>query len=542
MTSPFSSGDQIAGYFRDSGGDEQDLSVERQVTEFRRWLVENDLREGNLFTDPARPGSTIVGRQGFQTMIRHFRSGQAEEKGLAVWRSNRFGRNTNDSQFYKADIRRRGYVIHSLTDKIPPDRYGQLIEYLLDWKDQEFLETLSIDVASGLRHIVETYGAVPGTPPRGFVRQPVNVGTRRNGQPHILHRWVPDETMTPLVRRAYQMLLEGSPLINIQTATGLYGALNSWTTFFRNPLYKGELHYKDLVVEHYCEPVVDLVTWERAQRILDRRAGRRTLTDSERTPELHPRRVASPWLLSGLARCARCTAPLNGHVVNDYPYYACSRSIRRRDCDAVKIPARSLEEHILQAIRNLLADPAAIEAAQSLRMQQYEQEVSEFPARRSEISTRLENLRRQIARLTDAVAEHGHSAALLDKLTALEVQEYELNDELAQIDILLRTRPEPVSSKRIRRLAERFEAVMSTGGPEEQRQALAGWIPRLHVERFDKKTILVGMDVYIPPTPGPDPPAGGSGIVAQRLTPPRGHLLVALQFRIPIVRKKYTRR
>jgi len=200
---PFPPGDRVAGYFRDSGGDEQDLSIERQVSEFRRWLGENGLHEGQLFTDAARPGSTVVGRAGFQAMLRHFRSGDAAESGLVVWRSNRFGRNTNESQFYKADIRRRGYTIYSLTDKIPPDRYGQVIEYLLDWKDQEFLETLSEDVASGLRHIVETYGAMPGTPPRGFLRQPITVGTRRSGQPHVLHRWVPDETMIPLVRRAY---------------------------------------------------------------------------------------------------------------------------------------------------------------------------------------------------------------------------------------------------------------------------------------------------------------------------------------------------
>ena len=37
---PFPPGALVAGYFRDSGGDEQDLSVERQIGEFRRWLVQ----------------------------------------------------------------------------------------------------------------------------------------------------------------------------------------------------------------------------------------------------------------------------------------------------------------------------------------------------------------------------------------------------------------------------------------------------------------------------------------------------------------------
>lgn len=539
---PFNLGDPVAGYFRDSGGDEQDLSVERQVSEFRRWLGENGLHEGALFKDAARPGSSTVGRAGFQSMLRHFRSGQAEEKGLVVWRSNRFGRNTNESQFYKADIRRRGYIIHSLTDQIPQDRYGQLIEYLLDWKDQEFLETLSEDVASGLRLIVETYGAVPGTPPRGFLRQPVEVGQRRDGRPHILHRWAPDETMTPLVQRAYQMLLDGAPLATIQTVTGLYSSLNSWTTFFRNPLYKGVLHYKDLVIENYCAPVVDPATWERAQRILDARAGRRRMSNSEKVPSLHPRRVASPWLLSGLARCAQCDAPLNGHVIKTWQYYACSRSIRRRDCSAVKIPARPLEEQVIRSIRSLLADPDALDAAQVEHLQQYEQAAADFPARRQEIVARLSNLRRQISRTTEAISAHGHSPALLNKLTALETQEYELKDELARIEVLLQARPEPVTPQRLRRLSDRLDAALANGSPEEQRQALAGWVHKLTVERVDAQ-ILVWLEVYLPPLPGPDPPGGRRGGNVVLHTPSVwGHLPVALQFEIQIVRKKYTRR
>jgi DNA invertase Pin-like site-specific DNA recombinase len=549
-TPPFPPGDQVAGYFRDSGGDEQDLSVERQVAEFRRWLGENGLHEGQLFTDAARPGSTVVGRAGFQAMLRHFRAGDAAESGLIVWRSNRFGRNTNESQFYKADIRRRGYIIYSLTDKIPPDRYGQVIEYLLDWKDQEFLETLSEDVASGLRHIVETYGAMPGTPPRGFLRQPITVGTRRSGQPHVLHRWVPDETLLPLVRRAYQMLLDGASLIKIQTVTGLYGSLNSWATFFRNPLYKGVLHFKDLVIENYCEPVVDPVTWEQAQRILDLRAGRRHLNaddpsldaaEQARRIAQHPRRMASPWLLSGLARCARCGAPLNGHVILDHTYYECSRSVRRKDCSATKIPSVPLEAAVLEQIRKLLASPEVLQAYETDHLADYERTIGEFPARRQELAARLGNLRRQISRLTNAIMDHGHSPALLDKLTALETQEYELNDELAQLDILLRAKPEPLSPRRIQRLAEHFEVILYKGSPEEQRKALAGWILKLLVERQDKHSILVYMEVYVPPLPGPDPP-GGHRKLTQHPPSAWGHLLVALEFSIPIIRKQSNRR
>lgn len=518
--SPFSPGDQVAGYFRDSGGDEQDLSVDRQLAEFRSWLEDNQLREGSIFVDKARPGSSTIGRVGFQDMISHFRSGLADEKGLAIWRSNRFSRNADDSQFYKADIRRRGYQIHSLTDKIPQDRYGQIIEYLLDWKDQDFLESLSEDVTSGLHHIVETYGAMPGIPPRGFKREPVNIGNRRDGKPHILHRWVPDPSMSPLVRRAFSMLLDGASLANIQTVTGLYNSLNSFITFFRNPLYKGELHYKDLVIENYCEAIVDPAVWERAQLLLRKRAGRSSLHGSEHNPEAHPRRMASPWLLSGIARCARCNSPLNVHVLKNYTYYRCSRAVRNRDCDAINIPAGTLELEVIEHIRDLLSDPDALAAAQQRQFMEFQEAASEFPARRKEIVTRLENLRRQISRLADAVAEHGHSAALLEKLTALETQEYELKDEQAQIDILLRSQPEAINPQRIQRLTQQFDLLLVTGTPDQKRQALAGWIYRLDVDRIDKKRILVGLDIFIPPYPGPDPPRKNIGL---RIVPPWGH-------------------
>ena len=151
-----------------------------------------------------------------------------------------------------------------------------------------------------------------------------------------------------------------------------------------------------------------------------------------------------------------------------------------------------------------------------------------------------ENLHRQISRLTDAIVERGHSTALLDKLIILETQEYELNNELAQIDILLQAKPELFDPHRIKLLAERFEATMATGIPEEQRKVLAGWISKLLVER-QGKSIIVSMELYVPPIPGPDPPTRKQYVVQHPGTP-RGHLLVALQFVIPIIRKKCTRR
>lgn len=541
---PFPPGSLVAFYSRDSGGDEQDLSIQRQVNEFQRWCAEHNLLPGQIFADEARPGSSVVGRAEFLRMVRHFRSGGAREAGLVVWRFSRFGRNASDRKYYKADIRRLGYTIHSLSDAIPGDRFGALIEDVLDWKDEYFLEELSEEVASGLRNIVATYGAVPGTPPRGFMRQPVNVGQRRDGSPHILHRWVPDPTMTGLVRRAFHMLVRGQTLREIHLAAGLYRSINSYTTFFRNPLYKGELRYKDLVIPDYCDPVVDPAVWERAQRILDARAGRKhthrpELVEGRIEPvnSLHPRRVVSPWLLSGLARCARCSAPLNGHVIKKWTYYTCSAAKRRRDCDALKIPAPHLENIVTGQIRKLLDNPDALASLHGERMQAYLQTAEQLPARQKELDTRLANLRRGITNLTAAIAEHGHSPALLAQLTALEVQEYELKDEREQLHSLLKSKPVPLTPERIRSLRTRFDRVLAKGSDDEKRQLMAGWVHTLQAER-DGNTIRAYLELYLPPT-GPDPP---DRTVVLHSEPPWGHSLVALQITEPIQRKPYKKR
>lgn len=118
-TQPFPPGSLVAAYFRDSGGETQDLSISQQEAHFKIWLTENGLAAGAVFRDAARPGSSVAGRQAFHDMMHHFRNG-ATEAGLVIWSYSRFARDFDDAQFYRADIRRRGYLFYSLFQSTPP--------------------------------------------------------------------------------------------------------------------------------------------------------------------------------------------------------------------------------------------------------------------------------------------------------------------------------------------------------------------------------------------------------------------------------------
>lgn len=87
---------------------------------------------------------------------------------------------------------------------------------------------------------------------------------------------------------------------------------------------------------------------------------------------------------------------VNGHIIKEWTYYACSRAIRRHDCDAVKIPSTQLEKSVTNAIREYLSNPNVPEALQSERMKEYSQATEQFPKRYAEIENRLVTIRRQI--------------------------------------------------------------------------------------------------------------------------------------------------
>ncbi|HEX9596015.1 MAG TPA: recombinase family protein, partial [Anaerolineales bacterium] len=349
--SPFLPGSRVAAYLRDSGHEEQELSIAQQEAEIRRWCENHQLVLTKIFRDEARPGSSVVGRQQFQEMIRYFREG-AQEQGVLIWKFSRFARDQDDSQFYKADLRRRGYIVHALMDKIPGGPEGRFFEAALDWMNQKFLDDLSEDVKRGLRHLVEQYGCVPGVPPRGIRRVPVVIGKRRDGREHVAHRWEPDPAWVGRVRQAFELKAQGASLDTIRRETGLYRSVNSYKTFFTNKIWLGILEYgAEVVIVDYCEPVITQALWERVQVRLREHAQKQHV----HSDRLHPRRKNSRFLLSGLVFCPRCGSAFSGSTSKNgygqtYERYGCGRRKRRGDCDMPWLPRFGLEKAVIEQL------------------------------------------------------------------------------------------------------------------------------------------------------------------------------------------------
>jgi site-specific DNA recombinase len=500
MTSPFTPGNLVAAYFRDSGGDTQELSISQQENAFHTWCTQNGLVPGAVFKDAARPGSSVIGRTGFHDMVHHFRSGQAKETGLVIWSYSRFARDFDDAQFYRADLRRRGYAFHSLNDDIPDGSIGRLFEAVIDWKNEQFLEDLSRDTRRGLGDLVKNYGAVPGTPPRGFKREPVVIGKRRDGHDHVVHRWVPDPDVIPKVRQAFAMRAAGKPLSEIHDTTHLYGSINSYKTFFTNRLYIGILDYGDQVFENYCEPMVDRPTWDAVQMIIQQYAAQMNMRSGS---SRHPRRINSRYLLSGLLYCERCGSPmfgasspqLSGKICDRY---ACTRAQRCRDCDMQPVPRKPVDQLVLNTLQEYILLPDVLEQHQQILETDQRQGEQRLAGERSEIRAQLVGIRRKIQNITAAIAESGHTRAMLEKLAGLEAEETSALAQATQLDQRINQPVFKATPDQFAQWATNIGAAIENAELETLQHILRGFIQRIVVDRQENQ-IIVRMLYYYPP-------------------------------------------
>lgn len=484
-STPFPANTRLAAYLRDSGGDDQDLSIEQQEQAVRTWCAKNSLTLTRIFKDEAAPGSSTLGRTAFQEMIRYFHSGQVDEAGIVVWKFSRFAREINDSQFFKADLRRLGFTVHSLNDSIPEGLDGQFFEAAIDWMNAKYLDDLKTDVKRGVHHLVDQYGALGGLPPVGFIRSPVDLGAHRDGTPHIVHRWVPDPDKWELCRLAWQMRTNGATYTQIHAATHLYRSNASYRDFFTNRLYLGELKYGDQTILDYAPALITPEIWDRVQKISLGRSHRATIESS------HGRK--SSFRLSGLVHCAACGSPMYGSVIQfrirdrdkgAYGYYACTLQNRTsgRECNAKKIPKIPLEDAVLKKTFDYLRSQEVIPIILGeLNNQNTNQSQTDHAAEKIKAQQKA-SVQRRIGNIMNAIEVRGLSETLSARLDELEAEKQKLEKEI---------KPSPAPGKtynlnRVLELLEELEERLKTWPPADANNFFRYITNGIYVERIDK--------------------------------------------------------
>jgi DNA invertase Pin-like site-specific DNA recombinase len=216
---PYPPGSLVWGYLRDSGGDAQEQSVPQQKAELTSYCQHYGLVIAHIFADVAKSAASVVGRDAFLDMVDMSADADLRPDGLLLWNFARFARDLDDSSYYKALLRRNGLIIHSLTDPIPDGIYGRIVETIIDIANEEKRRQTARDVKRALKAIFQQ-GYSFGVPPRGYLREQVVIGRKRDGSERKGSRWVPDPEVWDLVKLAWQLRAEGRTYEVIQKATG----------------------------------------------------------------------------------------------------------------------------------------------------------------------------------------------------------------------------------------------------------------------------------------------------------------------------------
>jgi site-specific DNA recombinase len=412
---PLPEGSLVIAYLRVSG----DIQKERgtimgQREELDRYVRAHKLRMAQpAFVDEAKAGSSVAPRDGFQAMLAFARQEPRPCDGIVFWSWSRFARDQDDAHFYKADLRRRGYTLISLSDGIPSDTgFDYVIESLIHWKDQEYLAQLAADTKRGL-HLIARKGFAPGGfPPRGYKATHTQIDL--GGKSRRVAQWVPDPAWAPAVKRAFEMKAHGATTKQILQETRLFNTTNSLTWFWRNKTYLGFRKCGDLEIPAAHEPLVSQELWDQVQARLHDRPQR----GCPWAPGAHPKQKVSSYLLSGLIRCGQCGSAMIGsrdrlRSGSEFRFYVCGKRKRSgiAGCPSGKLNAAAVEDAVMGFVMGRLL--RAGYARELLEATVAELNGQSEPRRRerARLERQLSEVNRAIYHLLNAVEKDGSQAA-----------------------------------------------------------------------------------------------------------------------------------
>lgn len=376
------------GVYKRVSDDEQ--HVENQALEIERYVTQHMLSVVEEYSDEGWCGEIPVRRRpDGARMLRDAQAGKIDT--VLVYSISRLGREMLDSIGVVKELQRE-YGISFISIKEPVDTRtpaGMLmLQQFAAWAEWE-RATILERTALGSERIAREGRWVGGKWPYGY-----RVNSDR--------RLEEDPVTAPIVRRMYALYIEGltgyqiAALLNAESiptpnatkgvnkdvSRGWYGEVV--LDILKSRTYIGEASYrkrqtirKEGVVLGLepsaaerqilipCPPLIDTEAWERAQS--------RIAQNKHKCGHNASRR----FLLSGLLRCGCCGlhyigAGAVGCMGKKYTYYRCNgRTHRENYCpNAMNLRAEELEEHVWNAVADLLSHPGKVIERLKERIQQ----------------------------------------------------------------------------------------------------------------------------------------------------------------------------
>lgn len=428
--------DRVAIYIRwstEDQGDGTSLEVQQEACSHfilsQGWTLRKDL----VFIDDGYSGGNL--RRPAITALRRAVAG-AQVDCVVVFKLDRLSRSVVDTvNLVLEEWESRCYCKSAREPIDTATPAGKMFFYLLasyaEWERSVIRERTA---GGRLQKAAQGFWAV-GRPPYGY---------RVDQHKHL----VTDAAEAAVVKAIYAAYLKGRTMGDIVQQLRSEGAPapggpGAWSKEFVRrvlglPIYTGLLQYgKSPVNPRYgrdqsaprrlrgvtpavslagaAPVIIDQRTYEAVQHLKAQRDARKTRSSG--------RAYSSPWLLSGIAKCARCGASFYARAshAGRHPYYYCTGRKGKLPCDCVMIPVQMLDEWFVQELKRVYGD------------QVRRQEV--FCSLEAEQAGRLAALQASLEATQAAVAQLDKERAVIRRrFRADEISAHEYRQFLAEID------------------------------------------------------------------------------------------------------------
>lgn len=365
---------------RDDNMDTESNSIQNQKKILQKAAKEKGYADTLFFVDDGITGTTMK-RPGFQKMITAIEAGYIS--AVFVKDLSRLGRN---------------YIeVGKLTEEFFPEHDVRLIAVSdgvdSDEGDNEFTPFRNImnewyakDISKKRKIVNKMKGnaGIPlSQPPYGYIKNPDDS-----------RFWVIDPEAADVVRRIYDMALEGYGLAEITNALGVDGIVNP-TYYWRSkgvnrsgskstlePTKWGHTTIKKiLTLQEYCGDVINFKSYSKSYKmkrrienpeenraiflnvhepIIDRATWEKVQTMQKGTRRKKPTVTQEPSVFSGRLKCPECGGNLNFHFNqknHDIKYFSCqNHNSGLRKCSATHyIRLDFLEQVVLYEVNRLAA-------------------------------------------------------------------------------------------------------------------------------------------------------------------------------------------
>ena len=338
-----------------------DLSVSAQLRALRDYADKNGYLVAREYIDEAESGR-VAARPEFRKMIDEGSKADAPFEVILVWKFSRFTRKREHAVAFKSLLRRKGVKVVSITEHADDTPTGKLMEAIIESVDEFYSENLAQEVTRGMREAASRGFWVASAVPYGYVKVHVQDGAKKRPKLEL------DPGRSSVVRRMFRMAESGRSVLDITKTLNGEGIASSTGKFWSktmvhyvlsNEAYTGTLVWgtnasdgaPPVRVENAFPAIVLKRDFDRVGELMRSKAPRK----------VHPWRVASSYLLSGLVKCRRCRTSLSGHEAKSgrFAYYVCQSLMKRGkgSCTTPRLNSKRFERLVINEIRgNILAE------------------------------------------------------------------------------------------------------------------------------------------------------------------------------------------